>query len=98
MMAVSGAASAFNNAGTLIKTATAGSTTFNVAFNNSGTVDVEIGTLNLANGSLSFAGLNVLVGQATTTIAVSGDLVGATTNVDLVPSLWERCSWTAVEP
>ena len=77
-----GAASAFNNAGTLIKTVTAGSTTFDVAFNNSGTVDVETGTLNLVDGSLSFAGLNVLVAQAATTIAVSGDLVGATTNVD----------------
>ena len=54
---------AFNNAGTLIKTVNAGSTTFDVAFNDSGTVDVETGKLNLPNGSLSFAGLNVLVGQ-----------------------------------
>ena len=76
------AASAFNNAGTLIESGTTGSTTFDLAFNNSGTVDVETGALNLADGSLSFDGLNVLVAEATTTIAVSGDLVGPTTNVD----------------
>ena len=52
MMAATGRPAAFNNAGTLIKTVTAGSTTFDVAFNNSGMVDVETGTLNLADGSL----------------------------------------------
>ena len=43
----------FNNAGTFTKSGGAGSTAFVVAFNNSNTVNVNSGTLNLASGGAS---------------------------------------------
>src|SRR5262249_4292357 len=42
--------SAFNNAGTFSKLDTSGTTAFNVAFNNSGSVDVQSGTLAFNGG------------------------------------------------
>ena len=42
--------SAFNNAGTVEKTAPAGTSTIGILFNNSGTVDVQSGTLSLGAG------------------------------------------------
>jgi len=43
----------FNNAGTLIKSAGTGTTQIDGVFNNSGTVDVQSGTLQLRNGGTS---------------------------------------------
>ena len=55
--AFNGNVSTFNNAGTLTKTGTAGSTgTLNVALNNTGTVDAQSGTLRLAGGGLMDGG------------------------------------------
>ena len=45
-----GASAAVNNAGTFIKSGTATTSTISTLFNNSGTVDVESGTLNLTGG------------------------------------------------
>jgi hypothetical protein len=45
-----GPLSTFQNEGTLVKSQTVGQTTFNTAFNNSGAVDVQSGTLALAGG------------------------------------------------
>jgi hypothetical protein len=42
--------SAFNNAGTVEKTAPNGTSTISIAFNNTGTVDVQSGTLSLVGG------------------------------------------------
>src|SRR5262245_5484713 len=46
-------AAQFNNAGTLRKTGVAGASTVGVALNNTGTVEVAVGTLNLTTGSSS---------------------------------------------
>ena len=73
----------FNNAGTLRKTAGAGTTTFNkaVAFNNTGTVEVETGTLAFQGTFIQTAGATRLSGG---TIAAArglniqgGQLVGS---------------------
>ena len=48
-----GGMSAFNNSGTFQKSAGAGTTTVSIPFNNSLTVDVQSGTLNLSGGGTS---------------------------------------------
>ena len=52
----SGATRSFNNYGILIKSGMTGSTTFDMAFNNSGTVNVQSGTLILGSGGTIDAG------------------------------------------
>ncbi len=47
---------AFNNAGTFRKSTGTGTTTVDVAFNNTGSVDVQSGTLSLSAGGSSVAG------------------------------------------
>ncbi len=56
----------FNNAGTFRKSAGAGTTTinYNIVFNNSGTVDVQSGTLALGGGGTSSSTLNIATGAA----------------------------------
>ncbi len=50
---------AVNNAGTFRKSSGTGTTTVQVAFNNTGAVDVQTGTLNLTNGGTSSGTFNV---------------------------------------
>jgi hypothetical protein len=52
----------FNNAGTFRKTVTPAGTTMQVIFNNTGTVDVQTGSLSLIAGGTSTGNFNVLVG------------------------------------
>ena len=60
-----GGATTFNNSGTFKKSAGTGTTSINIPFTNTGTVDVQSGTLSLgANGSSS-AALNVSGASAT---------------------------------
>ena len=64
-----GAVAYFNNAGLFQKGPTTGTTTINVAFNNTGTVDVQSGTVNLnGNG----AGNGQFIAEAGATLTVSG--------------------------
>ena len=48
-----GAPTAFHNSGTFRKTAGTGTTSIDIEFNNSGTVEVQTGTLSLAGGGIS---------------------------------------------
>ena len=60
----SGGTSRFDNAGTFRRTAAGGSTTISaiVTFNNSGQVDIETGTLQLAGGGSANGAFNALAG------------------------------------
>src|SRR5262249_8870701 len=58
---------AFNNAGTFRKSGPAGTTTVGIAFNNTGTVDVQTGVLML-NGGGTDSGPVTLAGGTTLTI------------------------------
>jgi hypothetical protein len=51
-----GTLATFNNAGTFSKTAGSATTTFSTAFNNTGTVNVQSGTLSLSGGGTEIAG------------------------------------------
>jgi hypothetical protein len=67
-----GVTPALNNAGTFRKSAGTGTTTVAVTFSNTGTVDVQTGTINLAG---SFANYNVTTGTLTGgTYRVTGTL------------------------
>ncbi|MFQ5796053.1 MAG: CARDB domain-containing protein, partial [Candidatus Bipolaricaulia bacterium] len=57
-----GIISQFNNAGTFRKSAGTGFTDIDIVFNNSGTVDVNSGTLNLKNGGTSSGAFSVAAG------------------------------------
>jgi hypothetical protein len=86
----SGATGVFNNAGTFTKAAGTGTTTIDVIFNNTHTVNVSSGTLTLENGgqdtadsftiasgsTLNFAGGNTAFGSSigTTTTAQAGSV------------------------
>ncbi len=59
----------FNNMGTFRKSAGSGTTTVSVTFNNSGTVEVQTGTLNLTSGG---AGAGSFIGSGGTTLQFSG--------------------------
>src|SRR5204862_10925 len=59
----------FNNAGTVRKTTPSGTATFAVPFNNTGTVDVQTGTLALTGGGTSTGTFTL---AALTTLNVSG--------------------------
>ena len=74
-----GAAGAFNNAGTLLKSSGTAITEIEVAFNNTGTVEVQSGTLDL-NDSLVIDGQSKLISHPSTTVLVRGDLLGDTKN------------------
>jgi hypothetical protein len=50
---------AFNNAGDFRKSASSGTTTFNIPFNNTGTVEAQTGTLILAGGGESTGSMSV---------------------------------------
>jgi len=52
----------FNNAGTVRKSVATGTTTFNVVFNNSGTLDVQSGTVSLNGGGALGGGATVAAG------------------------------------
>jgi hypothetical protein len=58
----SGATSTFNNAGTLRKSASTGFTDMPLVFNNTGTVDVMTGTLQLSRGGTSTGTFTVAAG------------------------------------
>src|SRR5262245_39704055 len=60
-----GGSNAFNNTGTLTKSPGAGSTTVNIPFNNSGTVNVNSGTLVLNEGGIGTGGSFVLAAGKT---------------------------------
>jgi len=73
----------FNNAGTLRKSAGTETAMFDrVGFNNTGTVEIQSGRLDLDN-SVAFDGPNILTSQPLGTLALDGDLLGATQNADL---------------
>ena len=76
--------STFNNQGALAKDATLGATFINVAFNNSGTVDMQSGALSLQNGGLDSGAFSVETGaylgfdgNGTTTLSPSSQVAGA---------------------
>ena len=56
--------SAFNNAGTVEKTAPAGTSTIGILFNNTGSVDVQAGTLSLTGGGTGGGTFTVETGAA----------------------------------
>ncbi len=58
-------ATSFNNSGTFKKSAGTGTTSINIAFTNTGTVDVQSGTLSLGAGGSNTAALNVSGASAT---------------------------------
>ena len=60
-----GGASTFNNSGTFKKSAGAGLTTISIPFVNTGTVDVQSGTINLGNGGSNTTALTVSGASAT---------------------------------
>jgi hypothetical protein len=80
-----GAAPTFNNSGTFRKSAGAGTTTVGIHFGNSGTVDVQSGTLDVSNASYTqTAGLTKLTGgsiSSTTNINIQGGLLGGSGTV-----------------
>ncbi len=57
-----GTEGAFNNVGTLRKSAGTGTSTIDIAFNNTGTVDVQTGTLSLTKGGTSDSGFSGAAG------------------------------------
>ena len=59
-----GAAAAVNNQGTWTKSGTATTSTISTAFNNSGTVNVQSGTLNLSGSGTETGAFNVSAGTA----------------------------------
>jgi hypothetical protein len=67
-LSTSGALSAFNNAGSFIQSNSTGTTTIGTPFFNSGTVDVQTGTLSLALGGVSSGGFTA---EVTATLAFS---------------------------
>ena len=79
-----GAAPTFNNSGTFRKSAGAGTTSVNIAFANTGTVDVQTGTLNVSGNYAQTAGITKLTGGAltsTTNIAIQGGTLAGTGTV-----------------
>ena len=68
-------ANRFDNAGTFRKSTSAGSTAVNSIFNNSGTVDIQTGTL-LFNGSFTNNGVVQLSGATTNRLAGGGSATG----------------------
>ena len=70
---------AFNNAGLFQVAAGAGTTTVQIPFNDTGSIQVNSGTLNLSSGSVNTNGSNILATQAATTLALTGNLLGTTT-------------------
>ena len=75
-----GASVTFNNSGTVTKLAGTGTSTFNLAFNNSGTLSVNTGTINLnaggnssgqfqGAGTLSLVGTHTLTGISSVTVS-----------------------------
>jgi phage baseplate assembly protein gpV len=80
-----GTGGAFNNAGTFVKQDTSGTASFGIAFNNSGTVDVQMGTLNLNNGGNSTGafvaedGTTLAFNQGTHTLRAASGVSGGGT-------------------
>jgi hypothetical protein len=76
---------AFNNAGTFNKQSTSGTSSISIAFNNSGTLDVQMGTLNLNNGGDSTgsfvveAGATLAFNSGTHTLRAASSVSGAGT-------------------
>jgi hypothetical protein len=60
----SGSAAALNNAGTFTKSASTATTHFDAQFNNTGTVNVETGTLELAGGGTSSGNFSIAAGSS----------------------------------
>ena len=67
----------FNNGGTFTKSAGSGTTNANVAFNNSGTVNVLTGTLSLQNNGTHSGAFNVPAGATLTFVGGIHNLVGS---------------------
>src|SRR5262249_38057701 len=61
---------AFNNAGTLRKIDPVGTATIEIAMNNTGTVEVQVGTLNLTGGGTASGSITVLL---TTTLNIGSN-------------------------
>ena len=70
----------FNNAGTVIKTGSSGTTRFNVAFVNTGTLDVETGTLELAGAFPNYAGGTLTGGTYVVAATLQIDNAAITSN------------------
>lgn len=73
-----GAISSFNNAGTFTKSAGTVSTTFTAPFNNSGTVNVNSGNLQLSGGGTQTGAFSIASGAALTFGSVSQSLNAGT--------------------
>ena len=73
----------FNNAGTVTEAVTSGTTTFDVAFNDSGNLAVQSGTLALESGSVIVNGSGLLSCDPGATITLGGNLLGNTQDADL---------------
>jgi RHS repeat-associated protein len=76
-------ATSFLNQGTLKKSAGTGSSVLYPAFTNSGSVQVQSGTLGLQSGSVSINGSGLFSSLPGTTLALSGSLLGNTTQASL---------------
>ncbi len=78
-------ATSFNNSGTFKKSAGTGTTSISIAFTNTGTVDVQSGTLNVSGSSYKqTAGVTRLTGGAlssTSSIAIQGGLLAGSGTV-----------------
>nr|MCU0223957.1 hypothetical protein [Acidobacteriota bacterium] len=78
-------ATSFNNSGTFKKSAGAGTTSISIAFTNTGTVDVQSGTLNVSGSSYKqTAGVTRLTGGAlssTSSIAIQGGVLAGSGTV-----------------
>jgi hypothetical protein len=73
---------AFNNAGTFNRSGSGTTTTISVAFNNSGTVNVQEGTLNLNGGSTHTGNVNIASGATWQINAGTHNLNGGATTVN----------------
>ena len=81
-----GGASTFNNSGTFQKSASTGSTSVSIPFFNTGTVDIQSGTINFSSSNYSQTAGTTRVGGAgiltsTTTVAISGGILAGTGTV-----------------
>jgi RHS repeat-associated protein len=84
--AVGGSGASFTNAGTFLKSVS-GTTTISVPFSNTGTINLQAGTLSI-QGDLPLNGAGILAaGLPFGTVAVSGNLTGATQNAELFAPL-----------
>ena len=72
-----GGSATFNNQGTLTKSTGSG-TSISAVLNNTGNLEVDAGALTLTSGSINIDGNSFFVSQASTTLALTGNLLSTT--------------------